>query len=112
MMGHDQSKSPATTRTARNGASEMPALPAHAVDAGFGRRGSERRGDHWTGARSAGTNVETAICAHGWENALPLVRTILRDGRRRHSITDLFRRRLPLFSREKLKRHRPRSSAG
>src|SRR5262245_13597900 len=60
---------------------------------------------------SAGTNVETTVCAHCWQNTLPLVRTILRNGRSRRSIEDLFRRRLPLFPRQKFRRHRPRPSA-
>src|SRR5262245_15119405 len=99
------------TRTARNGIAEMPPLPEDAIDASLRRRDRQRRNDHWTGPGSSGTDIETTVCAHCWQNTLPLVRTILRNGRSRRSIEDLFRRRLPLFPRQKFRRHRPRPSA-
>ena len=79
-QGRGYSNSPKPTRQTCKGASSLPSLPAHAIGAGFRRRGSERRNDHWAGARSQGTNVETTVCAHCRQNTFPLVRTILRNG--------------------------------
>jgi hypothetical protein len=67
-------------RTPCGGTPEMSSLPAHAINAGLRRRDRQRCNDHWAGARSAGTDVETAVCAHCREDTLPLVRTILRNG--------------------------------
>src|SRR4029077_6236971 len=100
------------TRTACEGTPEMPALPAHEIHAGVRWPDRERCDDHRAGAWSAGTEVETTVCAYGRQNTLPLVRTILQNGRSRRSIEDLFRGRLPLLPWQKFRRHRPCSCAG
>src|SRR5205809_1043424 len=75
-MPHDHTKSAGTAKPACQPIAEMPALPAHGIYAGFRRRDRERCDDHWAGPGPAGTDIETSICAHGWQNTFPLVRTI------------------------------------
>jgi len=90
----------------------MPSLPAHAIDARLRRHNRERRNGRWTGARPKRTSIAAALCAYCWQNTFLLVGRILRDERSNRSIDDLFRSGVPMFSRKKFERQRPRSILG
>ena len=68
-------------RSSYRAAAEMPALPAHEINAGFGRRVRERRDVDRPGARPTRAGFAKTIRPHGRQDPLPLVRTILRNER-------------------------------
>jgi len=74
-----ENKSAAIARTTCHTIAAMPALPADAIDAGFGRRDRERHHGRRTGTRTSRAGFATTIRAYRRQNAFPLVRRVLRD---------------------------------
>jgi hypothetical protein len=85
-------------RSSYRAAAQMPALPAHEINARFGRRDRERRDLDRPGPRPARAGFAKAIRPHGRPDTLPLVRTILRNERGSCEIDNLFCRGLSMFS--------------
>ena len=74
-----ENKSAAIARTTCHTIAAMPALPADAIDAGLRRRDRERHHGRRTGTRPERAGFATTIRAYRWQNALSLVRRVLRD---------------------------------
>ena len=70
---------PNPTRSTCVRAAAMPALPADAIDAGLRRRDRERHHGRRSGTRAERAGFATTIRAYRWQNALSLVRRVLRD---------------------------------
>ena len=74
-----ENKSAAIATTTCHTTAAMPALPADAIDAGLRRRDRQRHNDRRTGTRPERACSATTIRAYRWQNALSLVRRVLRD---------------------------------
>jgi hypothetical protein len=77
-QGRGYKNYPKSTRSTCIGLAAMPALLADAIDAGLRRRDHERHHARRTGTRPERTGFATTIRAYRWQNALSLVRRVLR----------------------------------